>query len=66
MGEIVDFHLGAFDTKVAIAYGYDTHDTPRTPVAMLYTEHRAHTSWTDVEAHRIPFGDVRLRTFNML
>lgn len=62
---IVDFHLGAFNTEVAIAYGYTTHGTPRTPAVRLYTEHRAHSNWRDVEASRIHWGDERLRKLGL-
>jgi hypothetical protein len=64
-GEIVDFHLGAFDTEVAIAYGYLTKDTPRTPAVRLYAEHRAYTSWDDVEAHQIDMDDPRITTLGL-
>jgi hypothetical protein len=58
--DIVDFHLAAFNTEVAIAYGYDTKSTPRTPVARFYTEHRAYGSFREVVERRIPWGDERL------
>jgi hypothetical protein len=64
-GEIVDFHLGAFNTEVAIAYGYTTNDTPRTPAALLYAEHRAYANWASIEAHQIFPGDKRLRALGL-
>lgn len=64
-GEIIDFHLGAFNTELAIAYGYDTNETPRTPAVRLLTEHRAFNSFEEAEAHRIGLNDKRLRRLGL-
>lgn len=63
--EIVEFHLGAFNTQVAMVTAYDTKDTPRKPVERFYAEHRAYAHYGEAQEHRIYMGDSRLNALGL-
>ena len=64
-GEVVEFHLGAFNTEVAMVTAYDTKATPRTPVLRFYAEHRAYANYSEAQERRIYMGDSRLNALGL-
>jgi hypothetical protein len=70
-GDIVDFHLGAFDREqddkgreigdsIAVVYAYDTKSVPRRPAEVIYAPHRAYVDYAEVKRHEIPADDPRI------